>query len=91
MTRSFRIDSQHRTTADSTPTVSTLSPFRYFTTSPQIIHRAVMMYIRFPLSLRNVENLLHAASTSAMKPFAPSGAVSVRYSLPKSAGGASTG
>ena len=35
------------------------SPFRYFKTSPDIIRLAVMMYIRFPLSLRNVEDLLH--------------------------------
>lgn len=35
------------------------NPFRYFKSSPQIIRRAVMMYIRFPLSLRNVEDLLH--------------------------------
>ncbi len=35
------------------------SPFRYFRTSPEIIRLAVMMYIRFPLSLRNVEDLLH--------------------------------
>ncbi|AMY69778.1 transposase [Frigidibacter mobilis] len=36
-----------------------LSPFRYFKTSPEIIRLAVMMYVRFPLSLRNVEDLLH--------------------------------
>ena len=35
------------------------NPFRYFKTSPEIIQLAVMMYIRFPLSLRNVEDLLH--------------------------------
>jgi putative transposase len=35
------------------------SPFRYFKTSSEIIRLAVMMYIRFPLSLRNVEDLLH--------------------------------
>ena len=35
------------------------SPFRYFKTSPEIIRLAVMMYIRFPLSLRDVEDLLH--------------------------------
>ena len=35
------------------------SPFRYFKTSPEIIRLAVMMYIRYPLSLRNVEDLLH--------------------------------
>ena len=35
------------------------SHFRYLKTSPEIIRRAVMMYVRFPLSLRNVEDLLH--------------------------------
>lgn len=35
------------------------SLFRYFKTSPEIIRLAVMMHIRFPLSLRNVEDLLH--------------------------------
>ncbi|MCV2880313.1 IS6 family transposase [Sedimentimonas flavescens] len=35
------------------------SPFKYFRTSPEIIRLAVMMYVRFPLSLRNVEDLLH--------------------------------
>ena len=35
------------------------SPFRYFKTSPEIIQLAAMMYVRFPLSLRNVEDLLH--------------------------------
>lgn len=35
------------------------SPFKWFKTSPEIIRLAVMLYVRFPLSLRNVENLLH--------------------------------
>ncbi len=35
------------------------NPFRYFNTSPEIIRLAVMLYVRFPLSLRNVEDLLH--------------------------------
>jgi putative transposase len=35
------------------------SPFSYFKTSPEIIRLAVMLYIQFPLSLRNVEDLLH--------------------------------
>ena len=35
------------------------NPFRYFKTSPAIIRLAVTMYIRFPLYLRNVEDLLH--------------------------------
>ncbi|MEM1395981.1 MAG: IS6 family transposase, partial [Pseudomonadota bacterium] len=35
------------------------STFRYFKTSPEIIQLAAMMYVRFPLSLRNVEDLPH--------------------------------
>ncbi len=35
------------------------APFKYFRISPAIIRLAVMMYVRFPLSLRNVEDLLH--------------------------------
>ena len=35
------------------------SPFRYFKTSPEIIRLAVMPYVRCPLLLRNVEDLLH--------------------------------
>ena len=31
------------------------SPFRYFKTSPEVIRLAVVLYIRFPLSLRSVE------------------------------------
>ena len=33
-------------------------PFRYFNRSPEVIRLAVMMYIRYPLSLRQVEDLL---------------------------------
>jgi putative transposase len=35
------------------------SPFSYFITSPEVIRLAVMMYVGFPLSLGNVEYLLH--------------------------------
>lgn len=35
------------------------SPFKYFKTSPEIIQLAVMYYVRFPLSLRQVEDILH--------------------------------
>ena len=35
------------------------SPFRYFKASREVIRLAVMMYVRFSLSLRNVEDLLH--------------------------------
>jgi putative transposase len=34
-------------------------PFAGFHSSPEIIRLAVMLYVRFPLSLRNVEDLLH--------------------------------
>ena len=35
------------------------NPFRYFNSSPAVICTAVLLYIRFPLSLRQVEDLLH--------------------------------
>ena len=35
------------------------NPFKYFNSSPEVIRLAVMLYVRFPLSLRNVEDLLH--------------------------------
>jgi transposase-like protein len=38
------------------------NPFRYFKTSPDVIRLAVMMYVRFPLSLRQVEDLLRERS-----------------------------
>ena len=34
------------------------NPFSYFKTSQEIIQLAVMMYVRFPLSFRNIEDLL---------------------------------
>ena len=37
----------------------TKNPFRYFKTSPEIIQLGVLMHVRFPLPLRNVEDLLH--------------------------------
>lgn len=33
------------------------SPFRYFHSAPEVIRLVVMLYVRFPLSLRNVEAL----------------------------------
>ena len=35
------------------------NPFRCFNSSPEVIRLTVMMYIRYPLSLRQVEDLLH--------------------------------
>jgi putative transposase len=34
------------------------NPFRHFNSSPEVIRLVVMMYVRYPLSLRNVEDLL---------------------------------
>jgi len=34
------------------------SPFRYFNSSPEVIRLVVMMYVKYPLSLRNLEDLL---------------------------------
>ena len=33
------------------------NPFRYFNSSPEVIRYATMMYIRYPLSLRQVEDI----------------------------------
>ena len=34
------------------------NPYRYFNSSPEVIRLAVMMVIRYPLSLRQVEDIL---------------------------------
>ena len=34
------------------------SPFSRFNSSPEVIRLVVMMYVKYPLSLRNVEDLL---------------------------------
>jgi transposase-like protein len=34
------------------------NPYRYFNSSPEVIRLTVMLYIRSPLSLRQVEDLL---------------------------------
>ena len=35
------------------------NPFKYFKTSPEIIRLAVIYYVRYPLSYRKVEDILH--------------------------------
>ncbi len=35
----------------------TSDPFRWFDSSPEVIQLVVMLYVRFPLSLRNIEDL----------------------------------
>jgi putative transposase len=57
------------------------TPFRYFNSSPEMIRLTVMMYIRYPLSLRQVEDLLfERASTSVTRQCGSGGTVSVRCS-----------
>ena len=47
------------TVADAPPfTCLPPSPFRRFNSSPEVIRLVVMMYVRFPLSLRDAEDLL---------------------------------
>ena len=36
-----------------------LRNFRYFKTSPEIIRLAVLMDVRYPVSLRTIEDMLH--------------------------------
>jgi putative transposase len=40
------------------PQKKTHDPFRWFDSSPEVIRLVVMMYVKYPLSLRNVEDLL---------------------------------
>ncbi len=44
--------------------------FRYFNSSPEVIRLAVMMYIRYPLSPRQVEDLLFERGIARMFGFA---------------------
>jgi len=47
------------------------NPFRYFNSSPEVIRLVVMMYVRYPLSLRNVEDLLASAGLTSAKEMGP--------------------
>lgn len=60
------------------------SPFRYFDSSPEVIRLVVMMYVKYPLSLRNVEDFSpNVGSISAMKPSGCGGTVSAHCSRPR--------
>jgi hypothetical protein len=61
------------------------NPFRYFNSSPEVIRLVVMMYVRYPPSLRNVEGLPSVASISAMRPSGSGGTGLAQYSPPRSA------
>ncbi len=45
------------------------NPVRYFNNSPEVIRLAVMMYIRYPLSLRQVEDLPFERGTGRLPEF----------------------
>jgi hypothetical protein len=62
------------------------SVFRYFKASPEIIRLAVMLYVRYPVSLWNVEDLLHtnAGLRSATRQCSSHGVGWVPYSPPRS-------
>ena len=58
------------------------NPFRYFNSSPEIIRLTVMMYIRYPLPLRQVEvSCSNAASISATRQYDSDEIGSARCSL----------
>jgi hypothetical protein len=68
------------------------SPFRSFKTSPEIIRLAVMLYVRFPLLLRNVEDLLHERGVDArITRFATVAKYNARISRPRLCGAAVLG
>jgi len=48
-----------RTGALRPPAMTKFDPFKYLHSSPAIIRLAVMLYVRFPLSLRKLEDILH--------------------------------
>ena len=60
------------------------NPFRYFNSSPEVIRLVVMMYVRYPLSLRNVEDLLAERGAEISHEARP--VLVARCSRPRSAG-----
>lgn len=45
------------------------NPVRYFNSSPEVIHLTVMLYIRCPLSLRQVRDILFERRLSPCETF----------------------
>ncbi len=58
------------------------NPFRYFKRSPEIIRLAVMLYVRFPLSLRNVEGAVTLSNRSRVNLAGKFGSRRGRHGLP---------
>ncbi len=62
-----------------------INPCRCFNSVPEVIRAAVMLYIRYPLSLRNVEDLFsERGSIYVTKRSGSGGTVLGRYFPPKS-------
>jgi putative transposase len=61
------------------------NPFRYFNSSPEVIRLVVLMYVKYPLSLRNVEDLLSERGIDISHETVGFGGTDlVRCSLPRS-------
>ena len=57
------------------------NPFRYFDSSPEVIRLRVMLYIRYPLSLRPVEDLKLACGTDISHETASASGFSLQHPL----------
>ena len=59
--------------------------YRYFNSSPEIIRLAILMYVKYPLSLRHVEDLLFERGIDfVMRLSASGGTVSAQHWLQRS-------
>jgi transposase-like protein len=58
-------------------------PFCYFKTSREVIRLAVMLYVHFPLSLRNVEALLHERGIEVSHETVDTGGTGLLRCLPR--------
>lgn len=59
----------------------TAGPFRDFNSSPEVIRLIVLMYVRFPLLLRNVEDLLFERGIDAVMRRCVSGGTGLAHCL----------
>ena len=66
-------------------------PFRYFKISPEIIRLALMLYVRYPLTLRSVEDLLHERGCSQSSAPSPAGIIQKPAALPHAGDAVCTG
>ena len=55
-------------------------PFQSLDSSPEVIRLVVMMYVKYPLALRNVEDLLHERGVDICHLWTPLGAQAKKLS-----------